>query len=189
MELNKKIWSAALLAAVMLLGAGCGQNAGTEPGSSPEQNAPAPGGQTGQGAGGDNGTEQPDIQTESIKAYYTDPNLMELREGAAEISYLTAEEKYTAAYKTLQSSDREELVPLWEKIELKSVSFEEETLTLDVHVPAEANLGSGGEAFAIDALKNTFFQFEEVNAIKLLVDGLQAESLMGHVTLEYPMTR
>lgn len=187
--LNKKIWSAGFLAAVMLLGAGCGQNNGTEPGSAPGHNEPAPGGQTGQGAGGDNGAVQPEVQSESIKAYYTDPDLMELREGVAEISYETSEEKYKAAYEALQTSESEELIPLWEKIDLNSVALADGTLTLDVHIPAEANLGAGGEAFAIDALKNTFFQFEEVNAIQILIDGQQAESLMGHVTLEYPMTR
>jgi hypothetical protein len=43
--------------------------------------------------------------------------------------------------------------------------------------------------FAIDALQKTFFQFDEVQSLELLVDGNQIESLMGHVELEHPMTR
>lgn len=194
--MNKKIWSVGLLAAVMLVGAGCGEKPGAAPDDTPGQVTPAPDDQTGQGnggvsngSGGSNETTTPDAKTESIKAYYTDPELMELVEGTADISYKEANEKYEAAYKALQKSDNAEMIPLWEKIELNSVKFENGALTIDVTVPDEANLGAGGESFAVDAIKKTFFQFDEVKSLQLLVDGQQAESLMGHVDLENPMTR
>ena len=57
----------------------------------------------------------PEAKTESIKAYYTDPDLMELVEGSAEISYKEDQEKYEAAYQALQKSDKADMVPLWEK--------------------------------------------------------------------------
>lgn len=194
--MNKKIWSVGLLAAVMLVGAGCGEKPGAAPDDTPGQVTPAPDDQTGQGnggvsngSGGGNETTTPDAKTERIKAYYTDPELMELVEGTADISYKEANEKYEAAYKALQKSDNAEMIPLWEKIELNSVKFENGSLTIDVTVPDEANLGAGGESFAVDAIKKTFFQFDEVKSLQLLVDGQQAESLMGHVDLENPMTR
>lgn len=199
--MNKKIWSAGLLAAVMLIGAGCGQKPGAAPNDTPEQITPAPDNQTGQdhsgtsnGSGGSStgsGSEvtTPEAKTESIKAYYTDPDLMELVEGTAEISYKEDQEKYGAAYQALQKSDKADMVPLWEKIGLNSLKFENGALTLDVTVPDEANLGAGGESFAIDAIKKTFFQFDEVKSLQILVDGQQTESLMGHVDLENPMTR
>lgn len=199
--MNKKIWSAGLLAAVMLVGAGCGQKPGAAPNDTPEQITPAPDNQTGQdnsgtsnGSGGSStgsGSEvtTPEAITESIKAYYTDPDLMELVEGTAEISYKEDQEKYEAAYQALQKSDKADMVPLWEKIGLNSLKFENGALTLDVTVPDEANLGAGGESFAIDAIKKTFFQFDEVKSLHILVDGQQTESLMGHVDLENPMTR
>ncbi|MGE7824405.1 GerMN domain-containing protein [Paenibacillus sp. NPDC093718] len=199
--MNKKIWSAGLLAAVMLIGAGCGQKPGAAPNDTPEQITPAPDNQTGQdnsgtsnGSGGSStgsGSEvtTPEAKTESIKAYYTDPDLMELVEGTAEISYKEDQEKYEAAYQALQKSDKADMVPLWEKIGLNSLKFENGALTLDVTVPDEANLGAGGESFAIDAIKKTFFQFDEVKSLQILVDGQQTESLMGHVDLENPMTR
>lgn len=199
--MNKKIWSAGLLAAVMLIGAGCGQKPGAAPDNTPGQVTPAPDDQTGQsnngtsnGSGGSStgsGSEvtTPEAKTESIKAYYTDPDMMELVEGTAEISYKEEQEKYEAAYQALQKSGNAEMIPLWEKIELKSLKFENGALTLDVTVPDEANLGAGGESFAVDAIKKTFFQFDEVQSLQILVDGQQTESLMGHVDLENPMTR
>lgn len=199
--MNKIIWLVGLLAAVMLIGAGCGQKPGAAPNDTPEQITPAPDNQTGQdhsgasnGSGGSStgsGSEvtTPEAKTESIKAYYTDPDLMELVEGTAEISYKEDQEKYEAAYQALQKSDKADMVPLWEKIGLNSLKFENGALTLDVTVPDEANLGAGGESFAIDAIKKTFFQFDEVKSLQILVDGQQTESLMGHVDLENPMTR
>ena len=114
--------------------------------------------------------------------------MMELVEGTAEITYKEDQEKYEAAYQALQKSDKGDMVPLWEKIGLNSLKFENGALTLDVTVPDEANLGAGGESFAIDAIKN-LFQFDEVKSLQILVDGQQTESLMGHVDLENPMTR
>ncbi|MEC0205649.1 GerMN domain-containing protein [Paenibacillus lautus] len=199
--MNKKIWSAGLLAAVMLIGAGCGQKPGAAPDNTSEQVTPAPDDQTGQGNSGTsngsggsstgNGSEvtTPEAKTESIKAYYTDPDLMELVEGTAEISYKEDQEKYEAAYQALQKSNNAEMIPLWDKIGLNSLTFDNGALTLDVTVPDEANLGAGGEAFAVDAIKKTFFQFDEVKSLQILVDGQQTESLMGHVDLENPMTR
>ncbi|MNP23465.1 Sporulation and spore germination [compost metagenome] len=121
--------------------------------------------------------------------YYTDPQVMELLESKQEISYETDLQKYQAAFKALQNSDHAELISLWGKIELLSLNSNEGAVTIDINMPNEARLGSGGEMYAIDALRNTFFQFDEVKSIELLVNGAQVESLMGHVELEHPMTK
>lgn len=126
----------------------------------------------------------------NIKVYYTDPELMELKEAAGEITYTDEKDKYAKSFQALQKSSSEQLQPLWmDSIKLNSVKFENGALTLDITKPGEANLGSGGEMFAIEALRNMFFQYDEVKSIELLVDGKQVESLMGHVDLEHPMTR
>lgn len=173
----------------MLVSAGCGQKPGAAP-ETPGQIAPAPGesnGGTSNGAG--NEAPETDMLTENIAVYYTDPEMMELIEGSAAITYKDADDKYDAAFKALQQSDDPNQIPLWEKVELNSSKLEDGNLTLDLTIPAEANLGAGGELFAVDAIKNTFFQFEEVTSLQLTVDGEQVESLMGHVELENPMTR
>ncbi|WP_339273171.1 GerMN domain-containing protein [Paenibacillus sp. FSL W8-0426] len=130
------------------------------------------------------------VKQETIKVFFTDPEELELHESTAGISYASDQDKYKSAFEALQQSSDEKLVPLWAKeIELKSVTFKEGALTLDIHMPDTARLGAGGESFAIEALKNTYFQFDEVKSLDLLVDGKQLESLMGHVDLEHPMTK
>ncbi|WP_339307383.1 GerMN domain-containing protein [Paenibacillus sp. FSL R5-0519] len=129
-------------------------------------------------------------EKKTITVFYTDEEELELHKASAEISYASDDAKYKAAFESLQQSKDNKLVPLWSKeIELKSVQFKDGALTLDIHMPDTARLGAGGEVFAMDALKQTFFQFDEVKSLDLLVDGQQTESLMGHVDLEHPMTR
>lgn len=129
-------------------------------------------------------------EKKTIDVYYTDLEELELHKASAELSYASDDAKYKAAFAALQQSKDDKLVPLWAKeIELKSVQFKDGALTLDIHMPDTARLGAGGEVFAIDALKQTIFQFDEVKSLDLLVDGKQSESLMGHVDLEHPMTR
>ncbi|MFC9709872.1 GerMN domain-containing protein [Paenibacillus sp. NPDC056933] len=129
-------------------------------------------------------------EKKTIDVYYTDPEELELHKATAELSYASDDAKYKAAFAALQQSKDDKLVPLWAKeIELKSAQFKDGALTLDIHMPDTARLGAGGEVFAIDALKQTFFQFDEVKSLDLLVDGQPSESLMGHVDLEHPMTR
>ncbi|OZB94925.1 GerMN domain-containing protein [Paenibacillus sp. XY044] len=125
----------------------------------------------------------------NIDVYYTDPQELDLHKAHKEISYSSDEEKYKKAFDALQSSDKSDLIPLWGKVELKSMNMKDGQLTMDIHLPDEARLGAGGEQFALDALDNTMFQFDELKSIELLVDGAKVESLMGHVDLEHPMTR
>ncbi|HEY2492610.1 MAG TPA: GerMN domain-containing protein [Paenibacillus sp.] len=129
------------------------------------------------------------VKKETIEVYFTDPQAMELMKSKQEITFEDDIQKYKAAYKALASSAHSELIPLWAKIELKSLAFKEGAITLDIHMPDEARQGAGEEQFAIDALRNTLFQFDEVKSIELLVDGEKAESLMGHVELEHPMMK
>ncbi|MEK4078241.1 GerMN domain-containing protein [Paenibacillus sp. FSL M7-0656] len=129
-------------------------------------------------------------EKKTITVFYTDEEELELHKASAEISYASDDAKYKATFESLQQSKDAKLVPLWSKeIELKSVQFKDGALTLDIHMPDTARLGAGGESYALDALKQTFFQFDEIKSLDLLVDGQQTESLMGHVDLEHPMTR
>ncbi|WP_068617241.1 GerMN domain-containing protein [Paenibacillus tuaregi] len=137
---------------------------------------------------GTNESETKSVKT-TIEAYYTDDQMLELKKVQKEITYTEAKDKYEAAVKSLQSSGDSKLFALWGKVEFKSVSFKDGQLTVDIHLPDEARLGAGGESLAIDALKKTAFQFDEVKSLELLVDGQQADTLMGHVELTHPMTR
>ncbi|MEK4195559.1 GerMN domain-containing protein [Paenibacillus sp. FSL L8-0493] len=128
-------------------------------------------------------------QSQSIEVYYTDSQIMDLVPAKTTINYSDDVEKYTETFKALQSNENTDLVPLWGKIELKSLKFVEGQIVMDIHKPDEAQLGAGGESFAITSLAKTYFQFAEVKSIEVLVDGEKVESLMGHVDLLHPMTR
>ncbi|MBD7968106.1 GerMN domain-containing protein [Paenibacillus gallinarum] len=154
------------------------------------EGTPVTGGTTeGQANGGATAPSE-ETKQETITLYYTDPEQLELKETKGEITFKTDWSKYEGAFKALQKSDSEELIPLWsEEITINKLEVDGGKITLDLKIPATANLGSGGEQFALDALKQTFFQFDEVTSLELLVDGEQKESLMGHVELEHPMTK
>jgi hypothetical protein len=128
-------------------------------------------------------------QSQSIEVYYTDSQIMDLVPAKTSISFSNDVEKYIETFKALQSSENKDLIPLWGKIELKSLKFVDGQIVMDIHKPDEAQLGAGGESFAITSLAKTYFQFEEVKSIEVLVDGEKVESLMGHVDLLHPMTR
>ncbi|CAM4397061.1 MAG: GerMN domain-containing protein [Paenibacillus macerans] len=199
--MNRKGWVMGMLVVLLLLSSGCGQkpqaapttgtgNAGSnEAVGEPVAAAPQNEGQGSQGE--DNGKEQAQspLQTTSIEAYYTDDNMLELTKETRQISFESDQDKYLAALKTLQSSENTGLFALWEKAVFHSATLADGVLTVDMSLPDEARQGAGGEALAIEALTKTLFQFQEVNAIELLVDGEKVDTLMGHVELDHPLLR
>jgi hypothetical protein len=208
MMINKKLSHAGIAALLLLVIAGCGDKPAAAPSNEAGLNSPTVVSGAGENTTEEEGqdavstaqptaTETPvptepvavEKQSQSIAVYYTDSQLMDLVPAKATINFTDDVEKYTEAFKALQTSENTELVSLWGKIELKSLKFENGQVQMDIHKPEEAQLGAGGEAFAISALTQTFFQFAEVKSIEMLVDGEQVESLMGHVDLEHPMTR
>lgn len=196
--MNRTRWTVCALVLLLALGTGCGQKPGTaQPSGNEEpkveQGAGSNSNSQGSNAGGVTNenppvTSQPEQQTLTIKSYYTDDQLNDLMEKSTEISFKDDADKYLAALEALKESGDSSLLPLW-KVEFLSAKLSDGKLTVDISLPDEARLGAGGEALALEALQNTLFQFEEVESIELLVDGQQVESLMGHVELEYPMTR
>jgi spore germination protein GerM len=209
--MNKKWWCTGILALIVVLGTACGDKPQAQPiveqsetANVPKENAPTTNASGGvNSAEGDQPTpsvptetspvptETPAVssQKEKITVYFTDPQAMELKESQQEITFKDDLQKYKSAFKALQNSGNPELISLWDKIELLSLDFKEGAITIDINMPDEARLGSGGEMFALEALQNTLFQFDEVKSIELLVNGAEVESLMGHVELEHPMMK
>ncbi|MEK3716023.1 MULTISPECIES: GerMN domain-containing protein [unclassified Paenibacillus] len=214
--MNKKLTYAGIAALLLLVISGCGDKPTAAPGDASGQDSTSvSSGAEGNNAGNDSpaspaatpaatstpepaatvtpaATEAPAVpekQSLKIKTYYTDLQQNDLVPADVSITFKDAEEKYKEAFKTLQKSDNADQIPLWNKIELKSLEFSNGQIVMDIHKPDEAQLGAGGEALAIGALSQMFFQFDEVKNIDVLVDGEQVESLMGHVDLVHPITR
>ncbi|WP_238652956.1 GerMN domain-containing protein [Paenibacillus piscarius] len=209
--MNKKLTYAGIAAMLLLVISGCGDKPTAAPaGTATPDSTSVSGGAGGNDSGSATATPQatstpeptataapeatakpdaPEKQSLSIKVFYTDPQQMDLVPGEATIAFKDTKEKYTEVFKALQNSSKADQIPLWNKIELKSLEFSNGQVVMDIHKPDEAQLGAGGEALAISALSQTFFQFDEVKNIDVLVDGEQVESLMGHVDLVHPITR
>lgn len=213
--MNKKLTYAGIAAMLLLVISGCGDKPTAAPAdaSGPDSTSVSSGAE-GNNAGNDTpaptatpaatstpeptatvtpaATEAPAVpekQSLKIKTYYTDLQQNDLVPAEVSITFKDAKEKYTEAFKSLQKSGKADQIPLWNKIELKSLEFSNGQIVLDIHKPDEAQLGAGGESLAISALSQMFFQFDEVKNIDVLVDGEQVESLMGHVDLVHPITR
>ncbi|MFS0722585.1 GerMN domain-containing protein [Paenibacillus sp. 1P07SE] len=137
------------------------------------------------------GEEEVDAVSEErlIKVYRTDDQLMELVEAEEVITFTDEQEMLEAALDRLQQDGDEGTISLWKEIQFKDVSVADGNVVLDLSVPGEARMGSGGEAFAVESITSTVFQFEAFDTLQLLVDGEQVESLMGHVTLEHPFVK
>ncbi|AJS61466.1 hypothetical protein UB51_09890 [Paenibacillus sp. IHBB 10380] len=181
--MNKKVGCTLIVSLLMLIGVGCGQNPLSDAGT------PTVLSSNNQDVSATVGKEEDKEQSQKIQVYFTDPQAMELEKTEQDIQFANNTEKYQEAFKALQKDSNPELISLWSKMELKTISFSEGMITLDIHMPDEARLGAGGEQFALEALKNTLFQFDEVKSIELLVDGEVVESLMGHAELEHPILR
>ncbi|CDN42972.1 MULTISPECIES: GerMN domain-containing protein [Paenibacillus] len=156
--------------------------------------APSPAAAEGSGvgssaAGGKGSVKESDKVKKEISVYQTDDQLLELKAVKAEISYGSAEEKLEAALEALAGDDREGTISLWKGVQFKKVTLKEGAATADIHIPDESRLGGAGEEFALEAIRKTVFQFDEVQTFDLLVDGKAAETLMGHMELEHPMKK
>lgn len=199
--MKRKMWIAGLLVLLIAISAGCGQKPQVAP--APEQpneisGAVTDGGDTEANSPGQNNSNQSpnagstepdnDVITTSIETYFTDDQMMDLIKESKKITYKQENDKYLTALQALQSSDTQ-LFSLWGKMQFQSANLKDGQLTIDMTLPDEARLGAGGESLALDALKQTIFQFSEVQSIELLVDGVQVDTLMGHVELEHPMKR
>lgn len=174
------------LTAVLLILAGCGNKSATDPGNA--EQAPNPTQSNGSSPSAPDAEKK---ETQEIEVGYVDSELTQVKSKKAEIKFSDSNEKYTQAFDAMQRSDDPDYISLWSDIGLESLEFHEVVgeLTLNIHIPDEARLGSGGELLFLDALKQTMFQFEEIQSIQLLVDGKKSESLMGHVELENPIVR
>ncbi|SEM77771.1 GerMN domain-containing protein [Paenibacillus sp. OV219] len=132
---------------------------------------------------------KPEVKKEQISLYYTDDEMLDLHEQKAEIEYTDSKQKLEAAFAALKKDDAKGEPSLWKHAELRSVKQEGAAITLDLHLPDEARLGAPGEMLALEAIEKTYFQFQDITSIDLLVDGDSVDSLMGHMDLDHPITK
>lgn len=125
----------------------------------------------------------------TIAVYYGDASGNTLVEKTALIQPSSETAKYLDALKALKKAPSADAVSLCPNTTFRSAELKEGTLTVDMSIPDSDKLGAGGEQLFVSAIEKTLFQFNEVQAIELLVEGKQAESLMGHLDVPHPIKR
>jgi spore germination protein GerM len=174
-----------LLVGAMLIGAalGCGAK------SKSDEKAVATDNQAVVSAGQSEPQVDASKQKQTIHVYLTDEDLTVLVDQSREIEYDTDQEKISAALEALQSQGEGNAVSLWSKVEVLSSAIKDGAVTINLHLPEGSRLGAPGEVMAIESLKKTLFQFDDVQSIELLVDGEAVDSLMGHEELPHPIVK
>ncbi|WP_281887027.1 GerMN domain-containing protein [Paenibacillus sp. YYML68] len=124
-----------------------------------------------------------------VKTYYSNSGFDKLVEKQSMIEVDTDADKYKAVFEQLRTAPDEQTVSLAKHITVKSVQLQGSLLTVDMTIPGEARLGAGGEEMLLQAFAQAAFQFKEINALQLLVDGQKVDSLMGHMELQHPIKR
>ncbi|PWW05487.1 sporulation and spore germination protein [Paenibacillus cellulosilyticus] len=130
-----------------------------------------------------------DKKKQSIHIYYSDQDLTKLVELNREIEYDSPDTMISAALEALQTDGGSDALSLWSKVQFKTAVVKDGAVTIDLHLPEEARLGASGEMLALQALKQTLFQFDEVQSIDVLLDGESVETLMGHEELSHPFVK
>ncbi|MBD3918857.1 GerMN domain-containing protein [Paenibacillus sp. PR3] len=182
-QLRTTIGLLLLSAALVTAATGCGTKD-----KSPQANANT---DTNVSAAGDQ-SEQPSSSEktkQSIHIYYSDQDLTTLVELNREIEYDSPDQKIAAALSALQTDGSIDALSLWSKAQFLSSSVKDGAVTIDVHLPEGARLGAPGEMLALQALKQTLFQFDDVQSIDVLEDGEAVDTLMGHEELPHPFVK
>jgi hypothetical protein len=173
------------LLAVLLLVAACGR--GTEPAATADGGTEAE-----HAAGAENEASGSDGAPEpvAVRYYVTDEGLYGLIEKRTTVEPAGPGDLYRLAIEALKLEDEAAgEYSLWKNAEFNRVELSDGVLTVDLSLPDEARFGSMGEALALEAIARTAFQFDEVEALDILVDGERVDSLMGHEALDHPIPR
>lgn len=125
----------------------------------------------------------------AIQAFYSNDDASALVQKEVAIQYEKEEGKYLAALNALKKSPSTDGTSLCPHTKFISAVLQGNKLSVNLTLPDEDRLGSAGEGLLLDALRNTLFQFKEVESFEILVDGKKPESLMGHYDLPVWFTR
>jgi spore germination protein GerM len=124
-----------------------------------------------------------------MNLYYGNENGDDLVAKEVTLKQSSTETPYLEALKYLTKSPDKQSIALFAGFTFISAELKDGVLNIDLTVPKASQLGAPGEALLINALKKTMFQFKEINAIEVLVNGKKVDSLLGHVELSHPIIK
>jgi ABC-type glycerol-3-phosphate transport system substrate-binding protein len=180
--MQKRIKTMLLILGCFLLLMGCGKvkqtNTAAEGSSNPDVSvSPVP-------------TIAPEVgKPITIILYYGNENGDELVPKEVTLEPSTNTSQYLETLNALTKSSDEKAIALFDGFTFHSADLKDSTLNIDLTLPTESKLGAPGEDLLLQSLKKTLFQFKELSAIEVLVDGKKVESLLGHVELPHPILK
>ncbi len=82
------------------------------------------------------------------------------------------------------------IVPLPKQTKVLNINVEYGMCTVDFSGDIRnVSVGSGGEAALLNAIVETLCQFQGIDSVRILIDGMPADSLAGHVDITQPRGR
>lgn len=127
---------------------------------------------------------------QEFELYFSTKDAMYLK---AETRTLNKEDVYKDAIQQLiagpESSELSPTIP--EEVELESFEIRNKIAYIDFNRALIENHwgGSAGEILTVYSIVNTMTAFEEIDAVKILVEGNDMDSLAGHMDLSEPLSR
>ncbi|MFW6030908.1 MAG: GerMN domain-containing protein [Halanaerobiales bacterium] len=127
---------------------------------------------------------------QSFEVYFSTKDAMYLK---AETRKLNEDDIYKDAIRHLimgpESNQLSSTIP--DEVELKEIEIRNKVAYIDFNRSLIENHwgGSAGELLTVYSIVNTMTGFKEIEAVKILVEGNNMESLLGHMDLSEPLKR
>ena len=186
-------WLAACLMAVtMLLMAGCQQGQGTN-NSSASSGVVTPVQEKQEPQVEKKEEKKEKNQEFTLNVYYPNEDGTKLLPVKRKVRPLAAEDKYTAAVKSLMEGTKEKgkIVIIPKQAKLRSVKLVNGVAKVDFSQDLVKHFvgGSTGEEMLVGSVVNTLTEFPEVKQVQILIEGSPVETLAGHMDLSTPLSR
>ena len=129
-----------------------------------------------------------------VKVYYPDESGLRLVGVNREVEVNdTDESKYKAAVEAVMTPPKEKNLTKVVSNDSSLIDVKVKDGTALVNLSKNIKIGfvggSTGEELLIGSVVNTLTEFNEVNAVKFLIDGQEVETLSGHMDLSEPIKR
>jgi len=189
---SKRWLAACLMALTLLVTAGCDQGQGT--GNSSASSGTVTKVQEKQEPQAEKKEEKKAQPQEfSINVYYPNADGTKLIAVKRKVKSTAAEDKYTAAVKSLMQGTKEKsqtsIIP--KQAKLRSVKVEGGVARVDFSRDLVKHFvgGSTGEEMLVGSIVNTLTEFPEVKQVQILIEGNSVETIAGHMDLSTPVAR
>ena len=189
---SKRWLAACLMALTLLVTAGCDQGQGT--GNSSASSGTVTKVQEKQEPQAEKKEEKKAQPQEfSINVYYPNADGTKLIAVKRKVKSTAAEDKYTAAVKSLMQGTKEKsqtsIIP--KQAKLRSVKVEGGVARVDFSQDLVKHFvgGSTGEEMLVGSIVNTLTEFPEVKQVQILIEGNPVETIAGHMDLSTPVAR